>query len=222
VVVPFHNQHSTIAECLKSVLESEVPITQVLVLDDASRNTIILREDLPNDRRLHIARFKKNMGVQAVRNLGWKMLRDRCHYLLFCDGDIVWEPEGLKYLWLAMEEERDPEIAYAYGDYNRIGGVEGVWQSREFDGGMLRMCNYISTMSLVKTTCLPNPPFVEDEKRLQDWSLWLRMMNNGFKGKYVNKTIFTATYPPGCVSLKGQLDYQYWSDLVRGRYVTST
>jgi len=120
---------------------------------------------------------------------------------------------------LEMAHNADSKVAYSYGNYDRIGSVTGTWTAGEFNEKRLKEVNFISTMSMVYTKTLPAPPFVEDEDRLQDWSLWLRMLQNGRVGAYVPKTLFSAFYDDDCISVRDTADYYHWSNLIRSRYV---
>ena len=64
--------------------------------------------------------------------------------------------------------------------------------SIEFDAKRLKFFNYISTMSLMKREWFPR--FDEKLKRLQDYDLWLSIVEKGGIGKLVHDTTFYAFY----------------------------
>ncbi len=170
--------------------------------------------------------FKFHQGDVAKNPdmcFGWWELKDSCPYIIFCDADVQWKPKAFRLMQKAMEVRRqtDHHVAFAYGDYDRVGAIAGLWRARKFNVEELRRQNYISTMALVLTSALPNPPFVEDEERLQDWSLWLRMLNKGHTGIHVGATLFTAFYNDGSVSTRDIKDYEKWHNLLMERYVNN-
>lgn len=218
VVVTAHNQNRHLQECLKSIYGQDYPC-QVVVVDDASNPPAEgIKYNLPNAK---VIRLWDNEGVQRARNIGWWELKDSFDTMLFCDADIQWKPGAFRLMTEALHTRRntDSKVAIAYGDYDRIGAVTGMWNAGEFDIEKLRRHNYISTMSLVSTSALPNPPFIEDEQRLQDWSLWLRMVNKGFTGVYVGECLFTAFYGEDSVSSRPAHDYAHWHRTMAERYI---
>ncbi len=162
-----------------------------------------------------------NMGVQRCRNLGYRRAqRNESKFVLFCDADIVWEPEAIDHMVDTLRETPD-DVAFVYSDYKRVGALAGTWYAGTFDADRLRNDNFISTMSMCKVSHLPDPPFVEDEERFQDWSLWLRILARGGRGVYIPRVLFTAHYNEFDISLRGVKHCQYWKEKIRSRYATN-
>ncbi len=219
VVITAHNQGRLLEECLDSIYKQGVTC-EIIVIDDASDPPVECRHPA-HAVQWKVIRLWDNMGVQRARNIGWWELKDSCPYIIFCDGDVQWKPGAFRLMQKAMEVRRqtDHRVAIAYGDYDRVGAITGLWRAKKFSVEELRRQNYISTMALVATKALPNPPFVEDEDRLQDWSLWLRMVNDGYTGVHVAATLFTAFYEDNSVSTRDIRDYEKWHNLLMERYV---
>lgn len=122
-------------------------------------------------------------GANWARNRGFEMVKTP--YVLFSDNDIAWEPDALLNLFNAMHE--DSHASYAYGGYT----IDGAPHSfMEFNADRLRQNNYISTMSLIWAEDFPG--FDESLQRLQDWDLWLTMLERGKVGTYCGHKIFTT------------------------------
>ena len=121
-------------------------------------------------------------------------------YVFFCDDDIVLPKSLLYNMYNALENEKNPNIGYAYCGYYGIvmhpntHPMRGNFQipSRPFDSKLLKQGNYISTMSLIKREHFPM--FDEKLKRLQDWDVFLTMLNNGISGKFISNNYFYAYY----------------------------
>jgi hypothetical protein len=60
---------------------------------------------------------------------------------------------------------------------------------------------YIHTSALIRRTHFPR--FDESLKRLQDWDLWLTMLEEGHMGIWVDKVLFTALPKKGFLPWSG-------------------
>ncbi len=138
----------------------------------------------------------KNLNVQQKRNKGVSLAKEK--YLFFSDDDILLPHNHLK--TLSDYLDANPDVGYVYTDYQAVVlDMENhpikknyYHQSKEFDGEILKQENYISTMSMVRKDVFCG--FDEKIKRLQDWDLWLTLLERGVKGKYVPDTGFLAFY----------------------------
>lgn len=118
------------------------------------------------------------------RNEGFKLSKQP--YVFFCDDDIVMPKGYLKKLYDLLE--KNPDKAYAYTGYYGIvmhphtHPLKNNFQipSIPFNGERLKQGNYISTMSLIRREAFPG--FDESLKRLQDWDLFLTMLEKGQEG----------------------------------------
>lgn len=137
-------------------------------------------------------------GANYARNKGFKQVDTE--FVLFSDNDIQWQTEALQTLVEVLE--RTPKASYSYGRY-LLG--KDLWSHEAWNPHLLKQHNYISTMSVIRTADLPNPPFDEKIHRLQDWDLWLTMLEQGKRGVYVEDLIFTTPLKDG-ISHNG-MDY---------------
>ena len=213
VIVPFHNQLSKLALCINSIKnQSIVDSVFVVVVDDGSDSPLLPSTDY------HLARLNVNSGVQIARNTGFAYAKYGLpKYTLFCDADVVWKPHAFETFVRTLEQ--NPECSYAYGDYDRHGLFNGTFYAGTFHEDRMKTMNFVTTMSMIRTLDLPDPPFVEDERRLQDWSLWLRLLNAGHKGAYTGKIMFETTFLADSVSARGSQDYIHWHHFMLKRYV---
>jgi glycosyltransferase involved in cell wall biosynthesis len=140
-------------------------------------------------------------GAPKKRNDGF--LKSTQPYIFFCDDDVLLRKDTLEKLYELLQ--KNPDKAYAYTGYHGIvmhphtHPMRGNFKipSLPFDAKRLKQGNYISTMALVRRECLPAPlPFDETLKRLQDWDVWLTMLENGHEGILLpeEKNMYHAYY----------------------------
>ena len=217
VVLTHRNQSQTLWTCLKSLWDSKV-CPRIILIDDASDE----RPPIPPWYVDTYDQLKSQRGVQHCRNQGFKKVLEQSEteYVLFCDADIEWRTDALDFM-LYILKKLPNDVGYVYCDYERIGALHETWRAGVFDPDRLRQDNFISTMSMCRVSALPNPPFIEDEERFQDWSLWLRLLNAGYRGVYIPRILFTAYYGNNDVSLKGIEHCNHWKEKIRSRYAHS-
>jgi glycosyltransferase involved in cell wall biosynthesis len=135
------------------------------------------------------------------RNDGF--LKSTQPYVFFCDDDIILPKNILSKMYDELKKNSyrsDAKICYAYCGYHGIvlhpntHPMKGNFEipSKPFDPRALRQANYISTMSLIDRQVFPM--FDESLKRLQDWDIFLTMLNDGVQGIFIPDIRFFAYY----------------------------
>lgn len=163
------------------------PITIVITCrkeEDAAVTLNSLAEQTFRGFDIVVVKDMDRKGANWARNRGAEKIMTP--FILFSDDDIQWEPDALEVLYNTLLAH--PEAAYSYGSYDLEGWVQC---DVPFDAERLRKANFISTMSLVRTECFPG--WDESIQRLQDWDLWLTMLENGREGVYCGRQIFKTT-----------------------------
>lgn len=128
--------------------------------------------------------YDEGKGANWARNRGAELAKGE--YLLFSDNDIIWEPYAVENLHWELENYA-VYAGYSYGWYE----MEGRHYCKQpFSEIMLRKANYISTMSMIRREVFPG--FDESLQRLQDWDLWLTLLERGVHGVFCPHQIFTT------------------------------
>ncbi|RZU53026.1 poly-beta-1,6 N-acetyl-D-glucosamine synthase [Krasilnikovia cinnamomea] len=128
VVVPAYNEAANIAETVRSLVGSDYPDLDVIVVDDGSTDgtaDIVERLRLP---RVHVIR-QANAGKPAALNTGVRHAHGEV--LILVDGDTVFAPDAVGRL---IQPLRDPRVGAVSGNTkvaNR-GGLLGRWQHLEY------------------------------------------------------------------------------------------
>lgn len=157
---------------------------------DITLSSLSKQEQSGQDMEIIVQHDTTPGGNAAItRNAGFE--RSRGEFVLFSDDDIDWRSTALYRLhyWLSTSSD----CAYSYGPYLMDGRIHCL---RVFDPAILRRVNYISTMSLIRREHFPG--FDPDVRRLQDWDLWLTLLEQGHHGVFCGpEPLFTTQRRPG-------------------------
>jgi glycosyltransferase involved in cell wall biosynthesis len=152
--------------------------------------------------------FDEGCGANWARNQGFAQVRTPL--VIFSDDDIRWYAEAFECLLLALQE--NPQASYAYGAY-RMGTL--VQCNQPFDAKILLRHNIASTMSMIRSDHFPG--FDERIERLQDYDLWLTMLERGHVGVYCGRLIFETDYRPG-ITYGSRMSYDEAFEIIRVKH----
>ncbi len=182
IIIPVYNQADKISKCLDSILNQSYKDFEVIVVNDGSNDNL---ESRIKNYELRIRNFKyivqDNQGSNPARNRGAQEAKGE--YVIFCDADVVMQPEMLETMLNTLEA--NPEASFAYSAFFWGKKLFPLWA---YDERKLREMPYIHTTSLIKREHFPG--FDDNIRRLQDWDLWLTMLEQGHKGVWISKTLF--------------------------------
>ncbi len=196
VIIPVYNQADKITKTLESLVKQTYQDFEVIIVNDGSTDNLDgTLERFLNQTKSGNTFFivhQQNQGAPAARNNGWR--KSRGDYFLFCDADAVLIPEALE--MMLSELGAHPEASYVYSSF--------MWGSKlfklgPFDAAKLQQAPYIHTMSLIRKNDFPATGWDESIKKLQDWDLWLTMLEQGHSGTWIDKVLFKVA-PGGKIS----------------------
>ncbi len=189
VIIPTYQHAREIGQCLDSVFAQTFRDFEVIVVNDGSTDRTLEVLKPYSDRITLINQV--NRGGNAARNRGFDASQG--DFVLFCDADIVMRPDCLETMMRTLAA--DPAASYAYCSF-RFGWKKfRLWP---FDADRLRRLNYIHTTSLIRRPHFPR--FDEAIRRLQDWDLWLTMLEQGHVGVWIPHYLFKAIPHEGGIS----------------------
>ncbi len=179
VIIPTYQHGATIAACLESIRAQTLKPAEIIVVNDGSMDNTLdaIRPFADGIILLNQA----NHGGNAARNSGFAASRGE--RVIFCDADVVMLPDMLERLSRALDG--DPEASYAYSGF-RFGWKR--FRSFPFDAPRLKRMNYIHTTSLIRRAHFPG--FDPSIRRLQDWDVWLTILEQGRHGVFVDGELF--------------------------------
>ena len=88
VIIPVHNSEKHILECLNSVIHQTYSNLEIIIVDDASKDSSVSIIKSVNDKRIKLVSLKENVGVALARNKGVETATG--DYICFLDSDDYW------------------------------------------------------------------------------------------------------------------------------------
>jgi cellulose synthase/poly-beta-1,6-N-acetylglucosamine synthase-like glycosyltransferase/peptidoglycan/xylan/chitin deacetylase (PgdA/CDA1 family) len=218
LIVPAYNESANIAATVRSLVESDYPRLEVIVVDDGSTDgtaEIVERMRLPGVRVIR----QPNAGKPAALNTG--IAAARSDLLILVDGDTVFEPRAIGAL---IQPFADPHVGAVSGNTkvaNRR-GLLGRWQHLEYVIGFnldRRMFDVASCMPTVpgaiggfRREVLLDVGGVSAETLAEDTDLTMAVIRAGWKVVY-EETAIAWTEAPATVR-------QLWRQRYRWCYGT--
>jgi glycosyltransferase involved in cell wall biosynthesis len=188
VIVPVHGFPAYLAETLDCVLGQRPAPAEVVVVDDASPEPVVLHPD--HASRCSVVRRERCGGPAAARASGLQALGQRVTMVALCDADDAWTDGKLAAQLGAFEEH--PEAGLCFGRALVVGtdgrptGERWTALAAGTHSGTdlqtrLYASNPIPTSSVVmRRAALERAGGFESPVRLaEDWDLWLRLAARG-------------------------------------------
>jgi teichuronic acid biosynthesis glycosyltransferase TuaG len=189
VVLPAYNAEAFIEETLRSILAQSVPATEIIVVDDCSKDRTreIVEKMTKQSTNLRLLQTHKNFGGPAgPRNMG--ILAARGDLVAFCDADDIWHTDKLKLQLAAYEKSaatlvgcsiknfrtEDPQAVLA--QYLATGYFYPVSYFTMLCKDVLAMSGVMCRRDVLISTGLFND--AREYISVEDYQLWLRIMCN--------------------------------------------
>lgn len=186
IIIPIYNQASKIGDCLLSILNQTHSDWELIVVNDGSTDGIEeVMMEWENKLSSHHYMFfsKHNEGSNPTRNFG--ATKAKGDFLLFCDADMVLNPDFLEKMIKTLEYNPSASFAYCSFYYG-----PKLFKLFPYDQDRLKKMPYIHTTSLIRREHFPG--FDNSIFRLQDWDLWLTMLHQGHTGVWISEPLFNV------------------------------
>lgn len=195
VVIPAYNSVNTIINTLESVVNQTVPIDEIIVVDDGSRDetAAVIQRHYPQVQVISQA----NAGPAAARNHGIRKSRNQWVALL--DADDSWLPHKIERQMKEIGDDVALIHAFTVG--------ENYKNSEPLTFDVLWQHNYIGTSTVLLNKHVFNEVGGFKERRdligAEDYYLWLRMATTGKRIVTVDEEL--TFYTPAEGNLSGQI-----------------
>ena len=192
-IIPVYNTEHILARCIKALLDQSLKEWEaIFVLDGESA---IARDIITNAFKgrdnfkiITIEHTGTTGSACRARNAGAKEAVGE--YWVFWDSDCIIEP-GTAKLWVdTLDKKQDIDFVYsAYRFLNEMGAAS----TEDFDPWLLRVGNYISGCFPFRAKLFPG--WDESLESLQDWDLWLSIVEKGGRGYAFSGYGFATEFP---------------------------
>jgi len=198
VVMPAHNDVSTVAGAIESVRLQTRPDWELIVVDDCSRDGTADVAEAVGDPRIRVVRQTENLGPSATRNRGISMAR--APIVCPLDSDDLWVPEYLEAMGRALEANPNASVvcsdAWVFDERTgRVRKRSAVEQQNPpepvpddpetFVVELLRRNFVYYSVAARRESILAVGGYDERLWVGEDWELWLRLAAAGFQFAFV-------------------------------------
>ena len=190
VVIPVYNMELYLAETLESVLKSDYPNFEVIVMDDEStdKSLSIAEHYREKDRRISIY-SQPNQGASAARNNAIKTARG-C-YILPVDADNLISDNYISEAAKILDE--NPEVKLVSSEAEYIGDKSGRWKFEQFSINLLCRRNLVDNCSMYRKSDWESVGgYCNEILGREDWDFWLSLFKSG--GKFIRLPIVGLYY----------------------------
>lgn len=191
VIVPYYNHGEYIEECINSILESTYSNIEVIVINDGSTDTLSIEkikklEGKHNNVGIY---HQENGGPSLARNTGMEIAKG--DFFVFLDGDDLIEKNAISICLDVFNSS--PETAVVYGNNLHFGEKNKLRKQKQLVEESILLFNSIAVCVMIKRIFFDQGIKFDNELSrlgLEDWELWITLVEKGFKFKYLNETLF--------------------------------
>lgn len=185
IIIPVFNQEKQFDRCLRAIKAQTVDDYEIIVVNDGSSDdsqAVIERWDSEFEAGRYQYQNQPNQGAPSARNAGARYAQGQ--YLFFCDADIILVPDALATMLKTLTDH--PDAVFAYSNFRY--GIK-IFRFFPFDAVRLKEMPYIHTSSLLRREYYPG--WDESLRKLQDWDLWLTVVEHGGRGIWIDRELYT-------------------------------
>jgi glycosyltransferase involved in cell wall biosynthesis len=221
VVVPAYNRAATIERAVRSVLDQDYPVTDVVVVDDASTDDTANVVESIHDPRVRLIRHTTNRNGAAARNTGIDAATGEL--LAFVDSDDAWRQGKLKAQIAAFQEEQADAVDVVLHGKSVVISPDRIIETPRFapraneslaDYFLVRGGNFALGSLLLRTSTARAVRFDERMYSFQELDFGIRLQRAGTEPRFIDlvcQDMYWDPDAPGHVSTIPRFDHlQAW------------
>ena len=195
VVMPVYNAVGYLYDAIESVLKQSFKNFELLLIDDGSTDhskDIIHQFE---DERIILIKNEINQGLIFSLNKAIGLARGK--YIARMDADDLCLPFRLQEQFTYLENNPNISVLAGYIDFiNEYGAPKGLWpMDRKANTpalirkAMITACCIAHPSIMARTAILQQYPFAQQQKAIEDYDLWLRILADGYEIDKLQKSI---------------------------------
>jgi glycosyltransferase involved in cell wall biosynthesis len=201
-IIPLYNGAVYIETAIRSVLDQERPVDEIIIVDDGSTDNgpALVEAMVAGNSKIRLLR-KENGGQGSARNYGTAHCNSDLIALL--DQDDYWYSDHLKELERAFVDAGNSRLAYVYSNLDRV-DLDGTMihhnyldyfrtdehPKRTLVGCLKEHMYILPSASLISKAAFQSVNGFDDRLRgFEDDDLFLRFFCAGFKSIYIDKAL---------------------------------
>ncbi|MFK7779968.1 MAG: glycosyltransferase [Candidatus Gracilibacteria bacterium] len=189
VIMPVYNTEKYIGEAIKSILNQGFNDFEFIIIDDCSTDNSykICKDYSEKDDRIKLYKNEKNIGVVKTRNKLLEKVSDKSNYIAIIDADDIARNDRLEKEYNFLENNEDYSIVGSFlniiDETGKIIGHRKYPKNNKSVGKIICKKSPLAQPSVMirKTSLEKVGNYNEDFERCQDYELWFRFFNAGFK-----------------------------------------
>lgn len=189
VIVPCYNQGKYLPEALDSVLAQSYTHWECIIINDGSTDETesVAKAYCAKDQRFRYL-CQENQGVVAAKN--YAILQSQGKYILPLDGDDLLDKSFLEKATAILDHDVEMKIVCCRVKF--FGDKDEEMKLGEFTFSDLLLNNYLVNTSLFRRDDCNRVGGYKSEmvRGLEDWELWLSILENGGKVHRIDEVLF--------------------------------
>lgn len=211
VVIPYYNMGEYIRETLDCLTKSTQRISQIIIVDDQSRDvhSIRLLAKLKQIYPVEIIHQERNLGVAEARNRGARHATGE--FLAFLDADDLIYPDYYEWAVRLLQQYENISFVGCWVEY--FGKLQGVWAGWNPEFPLLLLSNSVNSSGLVLRRSAFLQAGLNDSKLeygLEDYDMTINLVKHGYRGVVIPKTLFKYRVRPDSMARQFNRDNQVY------------
>ncbi len=204
IIVPTFNSEKYLKNCIESILSQSYKNFEVIFVDNSSKDkTVQIVKDYIKQNKNFVLKIVNNeFNIANSRNIGIQNAKG--DLIAFLDSDDYWYPKKLEKCLKFFQEYdfiyHDVDLIENYSG-KKIKSYKRYQISKMYE--LLFRNNPIATSSvIIRKKILDKNKFSEEKKfrTIEDFELWLRIINNKIKFKFIQSKLGCLVERPNSIS----------------------